>query len=107
MMTNEEYLKQLFKYIHIAKNTSMKELCLRGDYKNNPNIRYPSTIGEDLASTISSLLISRDFDLTTDEGQRLDEMTSISSALDTSNNNQEDWLDLFRLVDEFERKYTQ
>lgn len=94
-----ELVAKLKGLIADAKNTPLEELCKAGDYKNNPDLKYPQTEGEHIVSEALDLLLSQDW---VDDDPVLDEMTSVLGQLDTGVDKPQDWQELFALADEIE-----
>lgn len=92
-------VKELFIYINEVRSMSEYDRSLKGDYKNNPELRYPQTQSEYLADKISTLLASNDL-INGEDTPILDEMLELAGQLDTDVNQPDVWQDLFKLADE-------
>ena len=87
-------VRDLLEY---AKKLPLKDLCKEGDYKNNSNLRYPQTRGEQV---VDALLTYTLHDSRAEDNPVIDEMMSILSQLDTGVNKPEEWQSLFALMPE-------
>lgn len=92
-----ELIVKLKSLIADAKNMPLEELCKIGDYKNNPDLKYPQTKSEHIVSEALGLLLSQDW---VDDDPLLDEMTSVFGQLDTGVDKPQDWQELFALAEE-------
>lgn len=92
-------IKELLLYIDEARNMTDHDLSLKGDYKNNPTLRYPQTQSEYIADRISTLLASNDW-VNGEDGPILDEMLELAGQLDMNVCQPDVWRDLFKLADE-------
>lgn len=94
-----ELIAKLKSYISDAQSTPIAELCKAGDYKNQPDLRYPQTKGEYLVDSITFLLASQSWI----DGEReplLDNLLSVAGQLDKDINQPEAWQELFELAKE-------
>lgn len=94
-----ELITKLKGLISDAKHTPLEELCKTGDYKNNPDLKYPQTKSEHIVSEALDLLLSQDW---VDDDPVLDEMTSVLGQLDTGVDKPQDWQELFTLAEGIE-----
>lgn len=98
-LTKPELVTKLKGLIADAKSMALEELCKIGDYKNNPDLKYPQTKSEHIVSEALDLLLSQDW---VDDDPVLDEMTSVLGQLDTGVDKPQDWQELFALANEIE-----
>ncbi len=89
-----ELVPRLKSLISDAKSTPIEELCKRGDYGNQPNLKYPQTKGEKIVDEALSLLLSQDW---VDNDPILDEAISILGQLDMDASKSIEWQALFKL----------
>lgn len=90
-----ELIAKLKGLINDAQKTPLSELNKGGDYKSNPELRYPQTKSEYIVSEALDLLLSQDW---VDDEPVPDEMVSILSQLDTGVDKPQDWQKLFELA---------
>ena len=99
-ITKSELTSKLKGLINDAKNLPIEVLHKAGDYKDNPNLRYPQTPSEDIVAEALSLLLEQDW---IDDDPILNEITSVFGQLDTGVNNPSAWQDLFQLAEELKQ----
>lgn len=92
-----ELIAKLKSYISDAQTTPISELCKVGDYKNQPDLRYPQTKGEYLADSITTLLASQSW-IDGESEPLFDDILDVAGQLDKDANQPEAWRELFELV---------
>jgi hypothetical protein len=92
---------KLKSLISDAKNLSLSELYKAGDYKGNPDLRYPQTDSVRIVVEALNLLLDQDW---VDDDPLLDEMASVFGQLDTDVNKLQTWQSLFELAKELDEK---
>lgn len=95
-ISRAELIARLMVLIDDAQSTPLSELCERGDYNNQSELRYPQTKGEFLADNISTLLASQTW-IDGETEPILDDMLGVVSLLDTNANRPDTWRELFDL----------
>jgi hypothetical protein len=55
-----ELVTKLKELISNAESLPLKERCKSGDYKNNPDLRYPQTKSEYIVAEALNLLLEQD-----------------------------------------------
>jgi len=88
-----EYLKLLAA---TARATPVDILESRGNYVADK--KFPQTVGEDVASEISSCLAWQDW-INEDNSPELEEIGSLAGQLERSTNNHELWQELLNHID--------
>lgn len=91
--------KELLVFIDEARSMTNSDRSLKGDYRNNPNLRYPQTHSEYIADKISTLLSSCN-SINGEDTPILDEILGLAGQLDTNVDQPDVWQDLFKLADE-------
>ncbi len=95
--SKSELIVKLKDLINSAQTTPLEEICKTGDYKSNPDLKYPQTKGEYIVDKALTLLLSQDW---VDDDPVLNEMVSVLSQLDIGVDKPEVWLELFELAEE-------
>jgi len=80
-----------------AENLLPEERCKTGDYKNNPNVRYPQTESERIVVKALDLLLDQEW---VDDDPLLSEILDVLGQLDTGVNKPWAWQELFKLKGE-------
>lgn len=94
-------IEQLESLISDAQRVSITELCKKGNYKQQPDLRYPQTKGEYIADSISTLLASQSWiDGTTEP--LLDDILEVAGELDKDANQPNKWEQLFNLAEQIQ-----
>jgi len=96
-----ELINKVKDFLHEAKKMPLSELCKTGDYKNQPDLKYPQTKAEYLAYSMLNLLLDQSW-LEPDTDPLLDEILNELSSLDMGVNSPKTWQELFKLSEELE-----
>lgn len=92
-----ELIERITKLVSDLDDSTIDELCQRGKYAEDPNLRYPQTRGEHIADEVSTLLASQSW-IDGEAEPLLDDMLEMSGQLDQDVDQPDIWKQLLRSI---------